>query len=372
MVDATDVLIDEYLAKDDLTPLGDLFERSAYEPWMRYFVQRLTSRLHIDFHLDLPFAWLDDPRQAGILRTFVANFLLEFADLGLKFSAKARFPEANLRPPEPSNDKISFLYHSKGRAENTWHIKESYLPGYFYVDQGGYSGWSQIDVSRFEKIIAATSASDIADYLAPLKAQIQQEHISKYAQDTDVQPKLPAYDVFFALQMPDDTVSILHDVNMLDVLGEIFSVAERLKLNVLVKRHPLCHSKDIEKALEQAPSGVEIYTGSIHTAFDRSRRVIVGNSGVGFEALLRGKHVATFGASDYEVATERLRTLIDVRKWLEGSESIQSLDAIKVQEFLYYYLKYHVVRYDDPKGIRQRILFTIVEFMNAERSKSLE
>lgn len=372
MADATDVLIDEYLAKDDLAPLSDLFEKSAYEPWMRYFVQRLTSRLQISFHLDLPFAWLDDPRQATILRTFVANFLLEFADLGLQFSAKARFPEANLQPLEQSNDKISFLYHSRGRAKNTWHIKESYLPGYMYVDRGGYSGWSQIDVSRFNKIIAATSVSDIVDYLEPIQTNIRQEQVSKYAQDPDIQPKLPAYNVFFALQMPDDTVSILHDVNMLDVLREVFSAAERLKRNVLVKRHPLCRSSDIEKALEQAPPFVEVYNGSIHTAFDRAERVIVGNSGVGFEALLRGKSVATFGASDYEVVTERLRTLTDVRRWLESGEVAQPVDSVRIQSFLYYYLKYHVVRYDDPEGIRRRILSSIIDFMNDKRSKTLE
>ncbi len=77
-------------------------------------------------------------------------------------------------------------------------------------------------------------------------------------------------------------------------------------------------------------------SASIHKILPLSSKVLVANSGVGFEALIHGKQVYSFAASEYELATYVLSSLEQIEQVFLNVDQINNT---WINKFVYHYLK---------------------------------
>jgi len=120
--------------------------------------------------------------------------------------------------------------------------------------------------------------------------------------------------------------------------------AEENKRNIVFKLHPgnYLDPEIIELAKKRSTGRkyVHLMEGNIHDLIEKSTGVVCINSGVGFEGLIHGKPVATFGRCDYQWVTFNA----DVQ-FIE--EAINYIDTylvnqrIKAYQFIYYYYHHH-------------------------------
>ncbi len=114
--------------------------------------------------------------------------------------------------------------------------------------------------------------------------------------------------VFFPCQIPHDESIVLHsDVSVADALALTLKWAESRGIPVVVKGHPM--NRESMAPLKQIADTYPCHwveTVGIHDVLRHARMVVTVNSGVGFEALLHGKTVATFGRADYDVVSRKI------------------------------------------------------------------
>lgn len=220
-------------------------------------------------------------------------------------------------------DGLRLAYHVTRTGRNVVCLKGSALPGLWFMDREGYGGWCEL--ARSPALQAESEAFDLkrADALiAHYRERFERENFSRYPQP-DRSPRIVSgdYAVFYALQVNDDEVLKLADFTQFEVLDAIVSWATRTGAKVAVKRHPLCRSPMIAAALDKAAAapGVEVLDRSIHDLIQASASVLVANSGVGLEALIHGRRVFSFAASEYAHMTERLTDLADLGSVLESA-----------------------------------------------------
>lgn len=142
--------------------------------------------------------------------------------------------------------------------------------------------------------------SDAYDTLAQ---QVIRE--SKFEQPASECPDLPDEYIFFPCQIPHDENVVQHsDVKEAELVGRLAEWANARGVDVVFKPHPA--NPQSMKPLKQAapPSGrVHWINANVHDLILRSTAVYTINSGVGFEAILHGKPVATFGHCEYDAVT---------------------------------------------------------------------
>lgn len=125
--------------------------------------------------------------------------------------------------------------------------------------------------------------------------------------------------ILFACQIPHDTVIKYHsDVSVCEALQATIDFAKRRGEKVIVKGHPVNPSSmyQMKQITRENSNSHWVDKMNIHQAIENSKMVVSVNSGTGWEALLMEKPVVTFGDSEYEKATYRIRrepgkTLLD-------------------------------------------------------------
>src|SRR5687768_7679752 len=65
-------------------------------------------------------------------------------ELGLDIETRISRPSADFAPRVSRPDTILVSMHTVGIAPNVARLKESYLPGYYYLDRTGFSGWAEL------------------------------------------------------------------------------------------------------------------------------------------------------------------------------------------------------------------------------------
>ncbi len=120
--------------------------------------------------------------------------------------------------------------------------------------------------------------------------------------------KLPSKFILVPLQIPRDYVLQHHSkITVLQFIEAIISWASDAKIDICFKLHP--HNKsdhDLISAIENGvknSSYIHKVEGNINDLIKASVGLFVINSGTGFEALLHGKPVSTFGGCDYKIAS---------------------------------------------------------------------
>ncbi|MCQ4161086.1 hypothetical protein NON00_14270 [Roseomonas sp. GC11] len=211
-----------------------------------------------------------------------------------------------LHPPqeEPGGgeDTIHISWHTLGRRPRTWHYKAAYLPHRLHFERDGFSGSSELcrlplkDITRVPAPLAgAHHAALLRDYAAA--------GLSKHAQNPQAPPPRAEDFVFVPLQLPNDSVIGFKRFEA-DYVTGMRTAIEALAaagLPVVVKRHPHCQDRAVERLLAgyAGHPRIEVSEASVHVLLPRCRCVVTLNSGVGFEALVYLRPVVTLGRADY-------------------------------------------------------------------------
>lgn len=252
---------------------------------------------------------------------------------------------------------LSFSYHTTGNRRGWWHLKDSPVPGFFTIDRFGYSGWSELgNRSQLPSEARNASMQDVVEQWNFLQRKFINSRTSKYQQEQiPFRRPLRKY-IFLPLQLIDDSVAKLAYIPTLDLAAKLVRFIPERGYDLVIKRHPKCTSPDVEKFLEElrGHKNVHLTNSAIHDVISDAEAVFTVNSGVGLEALLRGKRVITTGKSEYALAStvvENESQLIDA---IEGIG--EAYDLERAQRFAYYYFSHYAFSLDDQEKFREKIL----------------
>ena len=248
---------------------------------------------------------------------------------------------------DPALRKIT--YHT--RSETSTNIKIGYLPDHFYVDASGYSGWASLAnvVWRPGRYTAETD-----DRFEALSSYYIDNNLSKYAQqDFDANDRDGSADGVISIFTQTMADRVAHFMpkrwdRFLQHLVERIVLANPDE-RIVIKRHPRCSDvrmSDAISQIEERHAGrVELSCESIHRLIARSRAVFVGNSGVGFEALLHAKPVFSFAHSDYHHATFP-SALSEIGDYMEKIDAFDDERRRLIRQFVVHYLDDYMVTCD--------------------------
>jgi hypothetical protein len=187
---------------------------------------------------------------------------------------------------------------------------------------------------------------------------------SKHTQpETRLPAFLPDDYIFVPLQKPDDYVQVHHSsIAVVDFIELIADWASRRRQNVVFKLHPGNHEDDpevVECATRAASERESVFCvdGNVHDLIKRSLGVFTINSGVGFESLIHGKPLVTFGRCDYHWATfhAHAANLNDGQRYvLSYDEGLRQ----RAWQFVYYYCfgLHYFVSQENLANCRTRLL----------------
>ena len=97
--------------------------------------------------------------------------------------------------------------------------------------------------------------------------------------------------------------------------------------------------------------------------------VVGANSGVLFEALVQGKPVISYAASDFSPITQQARSHAELAHAIAAPSSPE---PVWRDQFLYWYLNDYCVRANDVPAIRRRILAALERTCLSEDSSVLQ
>lgn len=246
-------------------------------------------------------------------------------------------------------------YHTKNK--DSVNVKIGYLPDHFYIDRSGFSGWSTLANGNWTPLYSDEKANERFNVISD---HYINNNISKYKQNDSTQgKKLESGYVSIFTQIPTDIVS-----HFMPVRWDVFLkslVEEILKANplekIVIKRHPRCSDKRMSRTIYDIQNrygkNVKMTDASIHQCISQSRAVFVGNSGVGFEALLHLKPVFSFAHSDYHHATINT-TLDNVGNYENQIDAFDEAFRQKIRHFVTYYLDSYMATYE-PDRIARRL-----------------
>ncbi|MEA2326360.1 MAG: hypothetical protein QOE68_1319 [Thermoanaerobaculia bacterium] len=255
---------------------------------------------------------------------------------------------------------FTILPHSSRRVRPDAHLffKEMHLPGLFTVD---VDGWG-VEHSALQRDIdfEGVDADSAVPRLAALRERMVIGNLSRQPQPAAGDVPDSGY-ILLALQMPADSVVVDHSpISMMALLDAVTGWAEARRQRVAVKLHPCSlNIADLVEAVTRLTRGsryvVEV-RGNIHSLIAAARGVFVINSSTGFEALLHGKPVATFGDCDYKRVTfaATAATIDDAADWCDVYGAAEQLRAA---QFVDWYCSRHgyPVLDDDISATQQRL-----------------
>ena len=249
----------------------------------------------------------------------------------------------DIRRVYQEKDSIFLAWHNHGNTPNTWFVKSSYLPDYFYFDKTGFSGWSEL-AETYEYDVDIDSIRDEVkefanNYISNNTSRFNQSYIEPI-------PKEP-YVVVFG-QREDDVVSDF--AYMDDFIPKVIEAFKDTEYTVKVKPHPL----DLVGTKTGWEWSVNDKTGSLHQLIENSTAVYTVNSGSGFEALLHGKRVFTAGKCDYHWVTDVLKTDEDIKASIDILDD--PVDTDSIIKFLHYCLNHHFMNVNDEASIERKLL----------------
>lgn len=317
----------------------------------------MTEGKRCEVVLEVPEGWFQSGLDGHRHSVLYSSVLAALARLQVKIDP-IRVPfGADLADRILSEEQFVISYHSRGPSGNILRVKESYIPPYYTFDPLGYSGFSSLgqnpedyreSVNRFPR----TTASD---FVKNLSQELVAAKISKYAQpEKEIDPCFTDF-VFFPLQTEDDPVKSLAYLDQLDVLRELAALSASNGYQIVVKRHPMCKSRRVERQIQEIDASfdnVVFLDASIHDLILRSRCVIGCNSGVLFESLCLGRPTISFGISDFLLATANVRHLDELAGAIQGRGQPE---AEFRQQFIAWFLNVQCVKSTDISEIERRI-----------------
>ena len=163
-------------------------------------------------------------------------------------------------------------------------------------------------------------------------------------QVTDITPERF---ILVPTQTPRDyTIKYHSPITVKYFIESIVSWANESENHVCFKLHPCGRDNDLVNAVEVSRY-VHLIEGNIHELIKRSNGLFVINSGTGFESLIHGKPVATFGACDYNKVTHNadIRRLDEARNFIYSYKQEWKDLAYK---FVWWYWNCHAYDVNSP------------------------
>jgi len=289
------------------------------------------------------------------LSDYYVALIDELNRLGVTFTLKNQFVLNQC--PEVSGALV-FSWHTYGAHKGLLHIKEAPLPGFFYFDPLGYSGWAEIATLSRQAIDARlelVDAEEARNYFNDLQQRFVGARRSKYPQ-AEANCEFPAQFVFVAMQLLDDEVAKLADWDSIKMAGHVISLMEREGIDVVIKRHPKCKHYLVDQFIREISekSSVHLIDAPIHDLIERSQAVCTVNSGVGLEALLHKKPVFTASPTDYDYLTDDLRSINGAAEFFECI-GCNDRSALKYERFLTYYCRDYLVEASRRECLSERM-----------------
>lgn len=283
---------------------------------------------------------------------------LAASELGIDFQEETSIRMADFAQRFSPRDTLLISVHSIGVAHNVVRLKESYLPGQYYFDRSGYSGWAELAYNEeMQKKALSYDVGSADAFVRQLREIKIRENSSKYQQ-----PDFSCIDnvalnnknyLLLALQTSDDLVAYLSNIDQLTLAEELAKTLLRNDMLLVIKRHPLCNDYKVEKTIQRLMNtyyNVISSTQSVNKLITNAKAVVTVNSGVGFESLVMGTPVVTAGRSDYSFVT---RTVSNVDDIAHLPELIQRIDRVNVASMIKYYIEEYCITCGDiHKAIR--------------------
>jgi hypothetical protein len=352
MAESHDAAVDALLSRDP-ADIAAILRRSSTEGWTTYFIRELLDILGVRLTVYAPFDLLQPNPMSDEYGEVLGELLVQISTCGAE-------SEVLFAPHVSQKRDIQFSFHSHGKSPNVWHLKDSHVPGRFYFNQEGYSGWLSLSRKNLEYLDsheAFTEGLNFArDYIERNASKYEQPHRIDHG-------SLTAPFVFMPLQILNDTVAVHHRINMLEAIDIAAESVAATKRRLVVKRHPLCRDARVESKLSEgaARGAITLFDGSVHDAIAHSDVVLTANSSVGFTALLHLKPVITFGASDYESCTFSVSTPAELIEML-GRPDLRA-DEGRIARYLRLYLEQLTFEIADSGAVRRRVIEAIATYI---------
>jgi len=261
---------------------------------------------------------------------------------------------------ENTDAGFTILPHAtrRERPDANLFFKEMHLPGLFTID---VDGWGvEHSALRHTFDFESVDADSAVPRVAALRQRMVSANLSRVSQPAAGDVTAPGY-ILLPLQVPNDSVVTEHSrVSVATLLHAVSDWAAARRQRVAVKIHP--HSFDhpdlVDAVARRARESRYLFEvrGNIHSLIAASRGVFVINSSTGFEALMHGKPVATFGDCDYGAVTFAATpaTIDDAAAWCDAYESH---DQSRAAQFVDWYRSRHAYPTgdDDVAATKQRL-----------------
>jgi len=191
--------------------------------------------------------------------------------------------------------------------------KQMHLPELFTIDSMGWGA----DHSKMQAPpdLTGIEGSLAERFVGSLRLKFLETGASKLPQPGRTSsPSFPDDYIFVPLQTPRDYVQLHHaPLPVLSFVHLVASWANQARQKIVFKLHPGLYDtsdcdNEIINAVDQyarTSDYVVCLNINVHDLISASRGVFTINSGVGFESLIHGKPVVTFGNSDYKWVTFR-------------------------------------------------------------------
>jgi len=258
------------------------------------------------------------------------------------------------RQPPTINDDFNgaafriYAHKTRRDVEGELFYKQMHLSDLFTIDtQGWGADHSQMQVPPRLLTINPTEAEQS---VLALRSKFLETGGSKMAQPgRNESISLPDDYIFVPTQTPRDYVQVHHaPISVLSFIRLIAEWANESKQNVVFKLHPglfprCAADNDLINAMKEyvaASRYVFCSQANVHDLIANAKGIFTINSGVGFESLIHGKPVVTFGNCDYQWVTFRANPdcLNAAREFVFEYTNELRQEAYK---FVYYYLFHH-------------------------------
>lgn len=277
-------------------------------------------------------------------RVFEGLLLECLADLGCSIVLRSHAKNGTGAEACDDGDIRIYAHATRRDVDGELYYKQMHLRSLFTIDTEGWGAdHSMMRQAADFEWIDPVAAAEFCDKLA---SGFLSTGISK-----DRQPPigsgepLPERFIFVPTQLRTDYVNIYHSpIPVPDFIRRVAEWGDRKGESVVFKIHPSGRNDEevaaaVAHCREAFPS-IRFVDANVHELIARSSGVFTINSGVGFESLIHGKPVATFGDCDYRWATYNasIGALDEARGYL-AAFSPQMLRS--QQQFIYYYCNHH-------------------------------
>jgi len=249
-------------------------------------------------------------------------------------------------------DKRIYVHQTKReKQEGSLFWMQMHIADLFTIDT---NGWGYDHSGLKDCVSYLEDKGDSIDFCEQLSDKLHASGTSKIDQP-QITDATPEKFIFVPVQIPRDyTIKHHSPITVKYFIESIAAWAAENSYHVGFKMQP--HSKgdkDLHEAVHYVVNNsryVRKVEGNIHELIKRSVGLFVINSGTGFEALIHGKPVATFGNCDYNRVTFNadIRRLDEARNFLFG---FKPEDKVVMYQFVYWYYHRHAYCLSLPNTI---------------------